>query len=84
MRPARGVANRVVRELGPLSDATPEFPWAGGALAPLAAEDAAAFGGGFWAGQAVAMAPPPGDAESVAAWIAAGAARVLRETTIRP
>src|SRR5262245_56631293 len=33
--PARVIVNRAVRELGPLSDATPAFPRAAAALAPL-------------------------------------------------
>ena len=36
-RPARGIFNRLMRELGPLSDAPPDFPLAGAALAPLKA-----------------------------------------------
>ena len=34
-RPARGLSNRLMRELGPLSDLPPAFPWAALALAPL-------------------------------------------------
>jgi nitronate monooxygenase len=34
-RPARGIANRLVRELGPLSALAPDFPLAAGAIAPL-------------------------------------------------
>jgi nitronate monooxygenase len=34
-RPARGLMNRLMRELGPLSDLPPPFPWASQALAPL-------------------------------------------------
>ena len=37
-RPARGILNRIVRELGPMSDSVPVFPLAGGALAPLRAQ----------------------------------------------
>ena len=37
-RPARGLVNRLMRELGPLSDLPPEFPWASQALAPLRTE----------------------------------------------
>lgn len=36
-RPARGIVNRVVRELGPLAPDAPEFPQAAAALAPLRA-----------------------------------------------
>ena len=34
-RPARGLINRLMRELGPMTSAAPAFPLAGGALAPL-------------------------------------------------
>ena len=34
-RPARGIVNRLVAELGPISDLVPEFPLASAALAPL-------------------------------------------------
>lgn len=34
-RPARGIVNRLMRELGPLSDAPPAFPMATAALMPL-------------------------------------------------
>jgi len=57
-RPARGFINRVMRELGPVSDTTPEFPLAGGALAPLHAKGQAQGSGDFssmWAGQAAAL-----------------------------
>ncbi len=53
-RPARGLVNRLMRELGPLSPLAPAFPLATGALAPLRA---AAEGRGrsdfspLWAGQ---------------------------------
>ena len=36
-RPARGIMNRLMRELGPLSPATPAFPLATAAIAPLRA-----------------------------------------------
>ena len=58
-RPARGLVNRLMRELGPISDAAPAFPLAGGALAPLHAKAQAQGSGEFssmWAGQSAAMA----------------------------
>jgi len=58
-RPARGIVNRVMREQGPLSSFTPEFPLAAAALAPLKAKSEAAGSGDFsnlWAGQAVRLA----------------------------
>ncbi|KXG81939.1 nitronate monooxygenase [Pseudomonas mosselii] len=36
-RPARGINNRLMRELGPMSALAPRFPLAGGALMPLRA-----------------------------------------------
>lgn len=36
-RPARGIVNRLMRELGPLSDLPPAFPLAAAAVAPLRA-----------------------------------------------
>lgn len=36
-RPARGIVNRLMRKLGPISDHSPEFPLATGAIAPLRA-----------------------------------------------
>ena len=53
-RPARGIVNRVIRELGPMSDAVPAFPLASGAIAPLRAKAEAQGRGDFsplWSGQ---------------------------------
>lgn len=50
-RPARGIVNRVMREVGPMSPLAPAFPLAGGALMPLRAKDEADFSN-LWAGQA--------------------------------
>jgi nitronate monooxygenase len=57
-RPARGLMNRVMREAGPMSDAVPAFPTAGGALAPLKAKAEAAGSSDFsllWSGQAASL-----------------------------
>jgi nitronate monooxygenase len=57
-RPARSLINRAVRELGPIGDMVPEFPLAGGALAPLQAKAQAQGSGDFsvmFAGQAAAL-----------------------------
>lgn len=57
-RPARGIVNRLMRELGPLSTETPEFPLAGAALAPLRTASEAQGLADFqslWAGQAAAL-----------------------------
>lgn len=53
-RPARGVVNRIMRELGPLNAAAPAFPLAGAAIAPLRAKAEGLGRGDFsplWAGQ---------------------------------
>jgi nitronate monooxygenase len=58
-RPARGIANRLIRELGPLTDAAPAFPLAGGALIPLRQKAEPANISDFssmWAGQASRLA----------------------------
>lgn len=52
--PARSIVNRVMRELGPLSDLAPEFPLATPAIAPLRTKAEAAGSGDFsplWSGQ---------------------------------
>jgi nitronate monooxygenase len=59
-RPARGVINRLMREVGPLSPLAPAFPTAGGPLVPLKAQAEAAGSGDFsslWSGQAARLAP---------------------------
>jgi nitronate monooxygenase len=54
-RPARGIVNRVIREVGPMTEDAPEFPLAAGAMAPLRAK-CATMGSDdfipFWSGQA--------------------------------
>ncbi|HEX4452818.1 MAG TPA: nitronate monooxygenase family protein [Kofleriaceae bacterium] len=58
-RPARGIINRAIRELGPMSAAAPPFPLASAALAPIRAKSEAAGSGDFtnlWAGQAAKLA----------------------------
>ena len=57
-RPARGIVNRLMREIGPINDVAPEFPLAGGALAPLRAKAEAQGSGDFspmWSGQSAAL-----------------------------
>ncbi|HEY7480597.1 MAG TPA: nitronate monooxygenase [Gemmatimonadales bacterium] len=58
-RPARGVVNRLMREIGPMNPAAPAFPLASGAIAPLRAKAEAKGSGdftGLWAGQYVRRA----------------------------
>jgi nitronate monooxygenase len=57
-RPARVLVNRLVAEIGPWSDALPDFPLAMGELAPLraAAEKGSSDFMPLWSGQAAALA----------------------------
>lgn len=53
-RPARGIVNRFMREVGPLNEAAPQFPLATSSSAPLRAKAEASGSGDFsplWAGQ---------------------------------
>lgn len=57
-RPARGIVNRIMREIGPISALAPAFPLAGGALMPLRAAAEKQGNRDFmnlWAGQAVGI-----------------------------
>jgi nitronate monooxygenase len=57
-RPARGVINRIMRELEPVSAHAPEFPLAAGALVPLRLKAEATGSGDFspmWCGQAAPL-----------------------------
>jgi nitronate monooxygenase len=58
-RPARGIVNRIMREVGPIASEAPEFPLAGGALAPLRTASEPKGSGDFislWSGQAGPLA----------------------------
>lgn len=53
-RPARSIANRIMRELGPISAAAPAFPLAASGIAPLRAKAESQGSGEFsplWSGQ---------------------------------
>ncbi|HEX6004075.1 MAG TPA: nitronate monooxygenase [Burkholderiales bacterium] len=53
-RPARGIVNRIIRELGPINPAAPAFPLATSAIAPLRAKAEAQGSGDFsplWSGE---------------------------------
>jgi nitronate monooxygenase len=55
-RPARGIVNRIVREVGPMSDVAPPFPLATAAVSPLRQAAEARGSGDFsplWSGQNV-------------------------------
>ena len=74
-RPARGLANRIVREVGPIAPDAPEFPTAGDAVAPIRAAAEAAGSSDFtplWSGQAAGLART-GSASELTRKLAAGA-----------
>jgi nitronate monooxygenase len=80
-RPARGLANRVMAELGPISPDAPEFPHAATGLAPLKA--AAEKQGkvdftNLWAGQAVRLGQEMPAAELTRALAGAALARLSK------
>jgi nitronate monooxygenase len=55
-RPARGIVNRIMKDLGPISTAPPAFPLATAAIGPLRARAEASGSGDFsplWSGQNV-------------------------------
>jgi nitronate monooxygenase len=57
-KPARGLVNRVMREVGPMSELAPAFPTAGGALAPLKTQAEAMGSADFsslWSGQSAKL-----------------------------
>jgi nitronate monooxygenase len=65
-RPARGIVNRLMRELGPLRDSVPAFPLAAAAVAPLRAAAEARGSTDFtplWSGQNATGCKPLGAAE---------------------
>lgn len=65
-RPARGIMTRVMREVGPISNAAPAFPTAGGALAPLKAAAEKQGKSDFtslWSGQSAALCQEIGAAD---------------------
>jgi nitronate monooxygenase len=80
-RPARGVANGVMREVGPISPDAPAFPHAATALAPLKAA-AEKLGKvdftNLWAGQAVRMGREMPAAELTRALAGAALARMSK------
>ena len=72
-RPARGIVNRLMRELGPISTAAPEFPLATGGIAPLRAAAEKAGSTDFtplWSGQNASGCREMGAAELTRALVA--------------
>ena len=79
-RPARGLVNRIVREIGPMAPDAPAFPTAGRATAPIRATAEAAGSSEFsplWSGQAASLSRP-GDAAELTRALAASALERLR------
>ena len=80
-RPARGVANRVMREVGPISPDAPAFPHSATGLAPLKAA-AEKLGKvdftNLWAGQAVRLGREMPAAELTRALAGSALARLAR------
>ena len=80
-RPARGLVNRFVREVGPMSPDAPAFPTAGGAAAPLRAAAEAAGSSEFsplWSGQAARLSRPGCAGELTRALAASALERIGR------
>jgi nitronate monooxygenase len=80
-RPARGVANRAMREIGPISPDAPAFPHAATALGPL--KQAAEKQGkvdftNLWAGQAIGLGREMPAAELTRQFAAEAQARLSR------
>jgi nitronate monooxygenase len=58
-RPARGIANRLMLEVGPMASTAPAFPLASGAVGPLRAKSESTGANDFmnlWSGQAARLA----------------------------
>ncbi|MGZ5830090.1 MAG: NAD(P)H-dependent flavin oxidoreductase, partial [Xanthobacteraceae bacterium] len=78
-RPARGIVNRLMRDLGSMPEMAPQFPTAANAITPLRAEAERRGSGDFsplWTGQAASLARETGAAE-LTTRLAAGAREVL-------
>jgi nitronate monooxygenase len=78
-RPARGIYNKIMRELGPMSADAPAFPHAAKALAPLRAAAEARGSSDFsalWAGQSVALTRAMPAADLTRSLAAAGQKRL--------
>lgn len=78
-RPARAVVNKVIRDIGALNRAAPEFPLASNTIAPLRAKAEATGNGAYsslWSGQAVTLCRERPAAELTRA-LAADALRLL-------
>jgi nitronate monooxygenase len=78
-RPARGLVNRFIRELGPINATCPQFPTAANALTPLRAQAERRGSSDFsplWSGQAAALVHET-DAAELTRRLATGALEIL-------
>ncbi len=73
-RPARGVVNRLIREVGPMAAALPAFPLAATAVAPLRQGGENRDFTNAFAGQAAQLAPRGMSAEALTRWLGRGMA----------
>jgi nitronate monooxygenase len=81
-RPARGIVNRIMREVGPISAVAPAFPYAGGALVPLKSASEPRGSGDFssmWSGQAARLAHEMGAGELTRKLISEALAKFARQ-----
>lgn len=72
-RPARGIVNRVIREIGAMNAAAPAFPLATSAITPLRAKAEAQGSGDFsplWSGQNASGCQEMGAGELTRLWFA--------------
>ena len=84
-RPARGVVNRVMRDIGPVAAEAPSFPHAATALAPLKAAAEKAGKADFtnlWSGQALPLGRETPAADLTRALAAAGLHRLAQMAAI--
>ncbi|MBV8795627.1 MAG: nitronate monooxygenase, partial [Hyphomicrobiales bacterium] len=84
-RPARGLVNRFVAEVGPICEDAPQFPLAAGAAAPLRAAAEKQGSTDFsplWAGESAALARDE-DAEALTRRLWADAQAVMRGLSSR-
>ncbi|MDO8410482.1 MAG: nitronate monooxygenase family protein [Phenylobacterium sp.] len=77
-RPARGISNRLMAEIGPMSAAATPFPTAAGALAPLRSARPGPDFSNMWAGQGAALARESGAEDVTLALARDGLARLAR------
>src|SRR5262245_34933985 len=78
-RPARGLLNRLMRDLGPMNPAAPQFPMAANSVTPLRAEAERRGSPDFsplWSGQAAALAREV-DAAELTRSLATGMVEIL-------